>query len=54
MEAVQEILGQANDSHQVIRRLDGLLDAVGATQPAVRDLIRGGVEELRAHHRQSC
>jgi CHAD domain-containing protein len=52
VEAVQEILGQANDSHQVIRRLDGLLDAVGATQPPVRDLIRGGVEELRAHHRQ--
>jgi CHAD domain-containing protein len=52
VEAVQDVLGQANDSYQAARRLDELLEVLGATQPALRDLARGGIEALRAHHRQ--
>ncbi len=52
VEAVQDILGQANDSYQAAQQLDGLLETLGSTQPALRDLARGGIEALRAHHRQ--
>jgi CHAD domain-containing protein len=52
VEAVQDVLGAANDSYQASRRLDELLKVLGSTQPALRDLARGGIEGLRAYHRQ--
>jgi CHAD domain-containing protein len=52
VEAMQDILGQANDSYQATQRLDGLLDILGSTQSGLRDLARGGIEALRAYHRQ--
>ncbi|HEY1378277.1 MAG TPA: CHAD domain-containing protein [Gemmataceae bacterium] len=52
VEAVQDVLGLANDSYQAAKALDALLDAVRRTQPGLWDLVRGGIEELRSHHHQ--
>jgi hypothetical protein len=52
VEAVQDVLGLANDSYQASKAFDALLDAVRRTQPGLWDLVRGGIEELRSHHQQ--
>jgi hypothetical protein len=46
------MLGEANDCYLATRRLDRLLDAVRQTQPGLWDLVRGGIEEFRAHAAQ--
>jgi CHAD domain-containing protein len=48
VDAVQDVLGQANDFYQATQHLDALLAVVRQTQPALWELVRGGVEELRA------
>jgi CHAD domain-containing protein len=52
VETAQDVLGLANDSHQAIVLLDELIDGVRVTQPGLWDVIRGGMEGLRAHHHQ--
>src|SRR5262249_2385966 len=52
VEAMQDILGSANDSHQAGVRLDALLTLTGATQPELWDIIHVGLEEVREYHRQ--
>ncbi len=52
VEAVQDVLGLANDSYQAAKALGELLGAIRQTQPGLWDLVRGGIEELRAHHVQ--
>jgi CHAD domain-containing protein len=52
VEGLQDILGLANDSYQAGSRLDALADAVRTTQPGLWELVRVGVEDLRAYHRQ--
>jgi CHAD domain-containing protein len=49
VEAVQDVLGEANDCHTATLRLDRLLDAVRQSQPGLWDLVRGGIEEFRVH-----
>jgi CHAD domain-containing protein len=52
VEAVQDALGAANDSHQAVILLDGLLSAVRQTQPALWDTDRVGLESVRTNHQQ--
>jgi CHAD domain-containing protein len=49
VEAVQDILGAANDCYQANRQIDGLLDVVRRTQPGLWDSVRGGIEDYRTH-----
>jgi CHAD domain-containing protein len=50
VEAVQAILGDANDSQRAAVQLGELLDEIRRTQPGSWDLVRGGIERLQAHH----
>ena len=52
VEAVQDILGAANDSHRAVNRLDALRATVRQAQPALWETIRGGIDGLRAYHQQ--
>jgi CHAD domain-containing protein len=53
VEAVQEILGRANDSHVAAGRLAALRDRLRAARPAEWRRLRPGVEEvLRFHQRR--
>jgi CHAD domain-containing protein len=52
VEAVQDVLGAANDSHQAVVLLDTLRTNVVQAQPALWDAIRGGIDGVRAHHQQ--
>jgi CHAD domain-containing protein len=52
VEAVQDILGSANDSHQAVVLLDDMLRTVRETQPNLWDILRGGLEGMRAYHMQ--
>jgi CHAD domain-containing protein len=52
IEAVQDALGAANDSHQAVALLDGLLTVVRQTQPALWDTDRSGLETVRLYHVQ--
>jgi CHAD domain-containing protein len=52
VEAMQEVLGVANDSHQAVVRLDALVNLTKATQPELWDIIHAGLEEFREYHRQ--
>jgi CHAD domain-containing protein len=52
VEAVQDVLGTANDSHQAVAMLDDVLRVVRQTQPALWDVLRGGLEGMRSHHLQ--
>ncbi len=50
IEAVQDILGAANDSFQAGLRLEGMLQRVRLTQPGLWELLRPGLEEYHAYH----
>jgi CHAD domain-containing protein len=52
VEAVQDILGAANDSHQAVALLDGLRANVWQAQPALWETVRGGIDGVRAYHQQ--
>jgi CHAD domain-containing protein len=53
VEAMQEILGRANDSHVAGQRLAGLRDALKVRLPDLWERLRPGIEGLlRFHHRR--
>jgi CHAD domain-containing protein len=52
VEALQDILGLANDSYQTSVRLDELSEAIRQAQPGMWELVRVGFGELQAFHRR--
>jgi hypothetical protein len=52
VEALQDILGLANDSFQTSVRLDELSEAIRQTHPGIWETVRVGVGELQAFHRR--
>jgi CHAD domain-containing protein len=52
VEAMQDMLGRANDSHVAAGRLEGLRDRLGASRPKEWKRYRPGIEALLRHHRQ--
>jgi CHAD domain-containing protein len=52
VEQMQEILGNANDSHVASQRLEALRARLQVVQPAQWKRYRPGIEKLLRHHRE--
>jgi CHAD domain-containing protein len=52
VEALQDILGLANDSYQAGLELEQLSDVIRATFPGAWELVRVGFSELQAFHQR--
>jgi CHAD domain-containing protein len=52
VEDMQEILGDANDSHVATGHLEEMLAALAYLPPAAAKRVRPGIEHLRMHHQK--
>jgi CHAD domain-containing protein len=53
VEEMQDILGQANDSHVALDRLEGIRTRMQKTQPGKWERYQPGIEALLRHHKRN-